>query len=94
MSRLTLSPSATRAASRFAADRRRDVVICGTITGQSKLLINQICIEEKRPAVYGGAFRRAYGGSLRVARRIACQQCSVRNADLPRTSRSRRAPTR
>lgn len=56
-----------------------DVVICGTDNRQSKLLINELCIEANVTAVYGGAFRRAYGGQvLRVRpKQSPCQQCFV-----------------
>lgn len=56
-----------------------DVVICGTDNRPSKLLINQLCIEANVTAVYGGAFRRAYGGQvLRVRpRQTPCQQCFI-----------------
>ena len=56
-----------------------DVVICGTDNRPSKLLINQLCIEAGVVAVYGGAFRRAYGGQvLRVRpRQSPCHQCFV-----------------
>jgi molybdopterin/thiamine biosynthesis adenylyltransferase len=56
-----------------------NIVICGTDNRPSKLLINQLCIEANIPAVYGGAFRRAYGGQvLRVRPRVsACQQCFI-----------------
>src|SRR6185503_2782101 len=56
-----------------------DVVICGTDNRQSKLLINQLCIAEEVVAVYGGAFRRAYGGQvLRVRpKKSPCHQCFV-----------------
>ncbi len=56
-----------------------DVVICGTDNRASKLLINQLCIEAGVVAVYGGAFRRAYGGQvLRVRpKQSPCQQCFV-----------------
>jgi molybdopterin/thiamine biosynthesis adenylyltransferase len=56
-----------------------DVVICGTDNRQSKLQINQLCIEAGVTAVYGGAFRRAYGGQvLRVRpKQSPCHQCFV-----------------
>jgi len=59
--------------------REANVVICGTDNRPSKLLINQLCVEENVVAVYGGAFRRAYGGQvLRVRPRLSpCQQCFV-----------------
>lgn len=56
-----------------------DLVICGTDNRQSKLLINELCVSADKPAVYGGAFRRAYGGQiLRVRpKQSPCQQCFV-----------------
>jgi molybdopterin/thiamine biosynthesis adenylyltransferase len=59
--------------------RGANLVICGTDNRPSKLLINQLCIEENVAAVYGGAFRRAYGGQvLRVRPRVSpCQQCFI-----------------
>ena len=55
------------------------VVVCGTDNRQSKLLVNQLCVEANVPAIYGGAFRRAYGGQvLRVRPKVSpCQQCFV-----------------
>ncbi|MCP3473823.1 ThiF family adenylyltransferase [Bradyrhizobium sp. CCGUVB1N3] len=56
-----------------------DLVICGTDNRQSKLLINELCVSANKSAVYGGAFRRAYGGQiLRVRPKLSpCQQCFV-----------------
>ncbi len=56
-----------------------NVVICATDNRQSKLQINQLCIEARITAVYGGAFRRAYGGQvLRVRpKQSPCHQCFV-----------------
>jgi hypothetical protein len=54
-------------------------VVCGTDNRQSKLLLNQLCIETNVPAIFGGAFRRAYGGQvLRVRPKMSpCHQCFV-----------------
>jgi len=59
--------------------RTADIVICGTDNRQSKLLINDLCITANTTAIYGGAFRRAYGGQiLRVRpKRSPCHQCFV-----------------
>jgi molybdopterin/thiamine biosynthesis adenylyltransferase len=58
---------------------KADLVICGTDNRPSKLLINQLCIDAGVTAIYGGAFRRAYGGQvLRVRpKRSPCHQCFV-----------------
>ncbi|HEV2349304.1 MAG TPA: ThiF family adenylyltransferase [Terriglobia bacterium] len=55
------------------------VVICGTDNRPSKLLVNQLCVEANVVAVYGGAFRRAYGGQiLRVRpKQSPCHECFV-----------------
>ena len=49
------------------------VVICGTDNRPSKLLINQLCVEAGVVAVYGGAFRRAYGGQPPPVCRVGIQ---------------------
>jgi molybdopterin/thiamine biosynthesis adenylyltransferase len=63
-----------------------NVVICGTDGRPSKLLVNRLCIEENVVAVYGGAFRRAYGGQvLRVRPKTSpCHECFV--AAMPEES--------
>ena len=56
-----------------------DVVICGTDNRPSKLLINRLCVEANVVAVYGGAFRRAYGGQVQRVRprQSPCFECFV-----------------
>jgi len=56
-----------------------DVVICGTDNRPSKLLINKLCVDAGVVAIYGGAFRRAYGGQvLRVRpQKSPCHECFV-----------------
>lgn len=56
-----------------------DLVVCGTDNRPSKLLINELCVAANVPALYGGAFRRAYGGQiLRVRpKQSPCHQCFV-----------------
>ncbi|MBZ5555233.1 MAG: ThiF family adenylyltransferase [Acidobacteriia bacterium] len=63
-----------------------NVVICGTDSRPSKLLVNRLCIEDNVVAVYGGAFRRAYGGQvLRVRpKKSPCHECFV--AAMPEES--------
>ena len=55
------------------------VVICGTDNRLSKLLLNRLCIEARVVAVYGGAFRRAYGGQVLRVRpgQSPCHQCFI-----------------
>jgi molybdopterin/thiamine biosynthesis adenylyltransferase len=84
------NPDATVAAYPIAVDydnqddikaliAKADVVVCGTDSRPSKLLINQLCVEVGVVAIYGGAFRRAYGGQvLRVRpKQSPCHQCFV-----------------
>ncbi len=54
-----------------------DLVICATDNRESKMLVNRICINKGRICLFGGAFRRAYGGQiLRVRpRESVCYQC-------------------
>lgn len=56
-----------------------DIVICGTDNRPSKLLVNKLCVEGGVTAIYGGAFRRAYGGQvLRVRpKQSPCHQCFI-----------------
>jgi len=56
-----------------------DLVICCTDNRESKLVINRFCIEHNLVCIYGGAFRRAYGGQvLRVIpRKSMCYQCYI-----------------
>jgi molybdopterin/thiamine biosynthesis adenylyltransferase len=56
-----------------------NVVICGTDNRPSKLLLNKLCIEANVPAIYGGAYRRAYGGQVLRARpkQSPCYECFV-----------------
>jgi len=61
--------------------RRSDLVICSTDSRESKLFVNRLCVIGDVTAVYGGAFRRAYGGQVLVVRprSTPCYQCFVRN---------------
>lgn len=56
-----------------------DLVLCATDNRKSKLLINNICVQESKTAIYGGAFNRAYGGQILRVRpgRSPCYQCFV-----------------
>jgi molybdopterin/thiamine biosynthesis adenylyltransferase len=54
-----------------------DVVICATDYRPSKLIVNRICVEENKPCIFAGAFRRAYGGQILFVKpnRTPCYQC-------------------
>lgn len=56
-----------------------NLVICCTDGRESKLIVNRFCIEHNLTCLYGGAFRRAYGGQvLRVLpHQTMCYQCYI-----------------
>jgi len=58
---------------------RHDLVICATDDRPSKLFINALSVAAGKTAIYGGAFRRAYGGQVIRVRpcKSACYQCFV-----------------
>lgn len=56
-----------------------DLVICATDNRPSKLFINSLCVEVNKGVIFGGAFRRAYGGQVLRVRpgESACYHCLV-----------------
>lgn len=56
-----------------------DLVICGTDNRKSRLLVNRLCVEHNIPCIYGGAFRRAYGGQVLhvIPHQTMCYQCFI-----------------
>ena len=54
-----------------------DLAICATDSKESKLIMNRVCFEEKKPCIFPGAFRRAYGGQILFVRpgKSLCYQC-------------------
>ena len=56
-----------------------DVVICATDNRPSKLFVNSLCVETGRTGIFGGAFRRAYGGQILRVRPLEspCYHCFV-----------------
>jgi len=57
--------------------RNAEFVICATDNQESKRIINRVCIEENKPCIYAGAFRRAYGGQILFVKphETPCYQC-------------------
>jgi molybdopterin/thiamine biosynthesis adenylyltransferase len=57
--------------------KRADIVICATDNQPSKLIVNRLCVEEKKPCIFAGAFRRAYGGQILFVKPnvTPCYQC-------------------
>ena len=56
-----------------------DLVVCATDSRPSKLFINGLCVDAKKRVIFGGAFRRAYGGQVLRVRpgESACFHCFV-----------------
>jgi molybdopterin/thiamine biosynthesis adenylyltransferase len=59
--------------------RRADIVFCCTDNRPSRTLVNRACVSDQRVCIYGGTFRRAYGGMvLRVIPgQTMCYQCFI-----------------
>jgi molybdopterin/thiamine biosynthesis adenylyltransferase len=57
--------------------KESDIIVCATDNRPSKLILNRLCVEENKPCIFAGAFRRAYGGQiLFVKPNISlCYQC-------------------
>lgn len=58
---------------------RTDAFVCATDSRPSKLFVNRVALAAGKAAIYGGAFRRAYGGQVLRVRPGAspCYQCFV-----------------
>ncbi len=58
---------------------KSSLVICATDNRQSKLLLNALCVTLRKTIIFGGAFRRAYGGQVfRVLPGVSpCYHCFV-----------------
>jgi molybdopterin/thiamine biosynthesis adenylyltransferase len=56
-----------------------DVILACTDNRESRILINSIALAQQRPAIYGGTFRRAYGGQVIrvIPSRTICYQCFI-----------------
>lgn len=57
--------------------KKSDIVICATDNRESKMIVNEICVNNNIICIYGGANRRAYGGEvLRVIpNKSLCYEC-------------------
>jgi len=57
--------------------KKSDIVVCATDNRPSKLILNRICVEENKPCIFAGAFRRAYGGQILFVKPNVspCYQC-------------------
>jgi molybdopterin/thiamine biosynthesis adenylyltransferase len=54
-----------------------EVVICVTDNRDSRVIVNRICVEQRKVCFFSGAYRRAYGGRIQRVRpyESACYQC-------------------
>jgi len=44
--------------------QKSDTVICAVDDFEARIILNQLCLEENKPLIMAGAFRRAYGGQI------------------------------
>ena len=67
--------------------QKADLVICATDDRTSKIITNRLCVQEQKPMIIAGAFRRAYGGQVLRVRpgQSLCFQCFLNS--LPEQSR-------
>jgi molybdopterin/thiamine biosynthesis adenylyltransferase len=56
---------------------RSDLVICGADGHEGRVILNKVCVEEGKPIIFAGAFRRAYGGQVLFVhpRESLCLEC-------------------
>lgn len=57
--------------------KQNDITICTTDNRPSKIILNKLCVEENKPCIFAGAFRRAYGGQILFVKphHSPCYQC-------------------
>ena len=58
---------------------KADIVFAATDNRLSRVLINHVCLEYNKICIYGGAFRRAYGGQVLkiIPNKTMCYQCFI-----------------
>ncbi len=59
--------------------RQADLVFCCTDNRASRVLVNLVCVSERRVCIYGGTFNRAYGGYVHrvIPNETMCYQCFI-----------------
>ena len=62
--------------------RKSDIIICAVDDNKARHILNRICVEEGKPVIIAGCFRRAYGGQVLAIRpgETMCYQCFVQAA--------------
>ena len=57
--------------------RESDLTICAADGREGRLILNKLCVEENKPIIFVGAFRRAYGGQILsvIPHQTPCYQC-------------------
>ena len=48
--------------------RDSDLVVCAADGKDARVILNALCLEEHKPVIFAGAFRRAYGGQVLFVR--------------------------
>ncbi|MFC1805534.1 ThiF family adenylyltransferase [Planctomycetota bacterium] len=68
--------------------RRADLVVGAVDSLDARVILNKVCVEENKPVIFAGAFRRAYGGHILFVRpRVTpCYQCFLQG--LPQSART------
>ena len=69
--------------------RKSDLVICAADGGDARVILNALCLEEHKPVLFAGAFRRAHGGQVLFVRpgSSPCYECFQRG--VPKKVRDR-----
>lgn len=57
--------------------RKSDLVVCGVDDHEARVVLNRVCVAEKKPLIVAAAFRRAYGGQVLfvLPGQTPCYQC-------------------
>ena len=71
---------------------RSDLTICAADGREGRLILNKLCVEENKPIIFVGAFRRAYGGQILsvIPHQTPCYQCFLQA--LPENVLGQEAP--
>ncbi len=56
-----------------------DLTICAVDDHVGRIVLNKVCVEQEKPLIIAGAFRRAYGGQILFIEpgRTPCYQCFI-----------------
>ncbi|MFC1762910.1 ThiF family adenylyltransferase [Planctomycetota bacterium] len=68
--------------------RQNDIAIVAFDNREGRVILNKLCVEERKPAIFMGAFHRAYGAQILFTREPGispCYQCFLMT--LPRSEK-------